>query len=1596
MNHMFKLIWSRDLCMLVPVPEGASSSLRADRSVGRRLRRLAKKLGNVGNSSALVVGLIVLPHSVSALPTDGIATNPSQVTIASSGSEMTVIQSSAKAVINWTGFDIAAGETVTFSQPGASSIALNRVTTGSESKIYGNLNANGQVFLVNNNGVLFAEGANVNVGGLVASALAISDNNFNAENFTFTSSSNNAAHVVNNGSIAASGYVALIGPNVKNEGSVATSNGSAALGAGGTVLMTFLNNNLLSFQVSEAAATSEVSNGGEILATNGLVILSSGPAEQILQTVVNNTGIIQAQGVSVSGGVISLLGGETGAVSATTVALEAAGSININAPINILGSTDSSSLSFHYGQGSETGADAFADVNAPVSLPTTATFTTKQGSTGTIEAYTILDAVGAAGSTTATDLQGMNGDLTANYALGADIDATSTSSWNDNTGFRPIGTEKGDQENFNNRFAGKFNGLGHKISDLTIKMEGIMTNENTNQKGAAIGLFGGTYGAEISNIGLVDSAVSGERYVGALVGWAEDTLISNSYSTGTVAIVPGTDEVQKMDRVVGGLVGQLENGAVQGSYSEANVSGNRAGGLVGVTSGDALVKLSSALGDISGDEQQGGLVGYNTGTSRIEDSSALGDISGDEQQGGLVGSNIGYIVNSHALGDVTSSNGMAGGLIGTHIAGEVTDSYATGNVVSGGDDAGGLVGWLNGTAIIAGSNATGNVEGVNNVGGFVGRIDTTSALTYITNSFSEGNVEGVNKVGGIVGHVRGGSIDNTTASGDITATGDYAGGLVGHYEGFERSNLTNTSAQGHVQGNNYVGGLVGHTSGIEINRVSAQGTASGNGSVGGLVGYLSGDLGNAYSTGEVTGSGDKVGGLVGHADRVDIEYTYATGNVIGKANMVGGLFGEANEAVKIENSYSIGNVSGKNRVGGLAGFARNSNITKTYASGDVTGVEEIGGLAGTSHSTGFSQVYATGEVTATTSTALVGGLIGSALGGSAENAYWDTQTTGQSSSADWTEKYNNTGLTTTQIKSLSTFDGMSEDISAIGGQNTAWRIYEGQSAPLLRGLMSDVTLSEELTRTYDGSTTANLSGVGLNLEVEGVELTSGLFASKDAGTDILIEAGYAKTGDENLSTVLQRYDFNFTGTITPKELNVTGLSVAGRAYNGSDEISLTGDAALSGFIGSETVTISNGTATSGTLSSPNAGAQSVATSISLSDGDEGGLAGNYSVLQPSVSNVIIAKKILTGTVTANNKVYDGSTVAIGTTLDVEGFVDTETVTATVNASTFNNSDVGTATTVTVNGFTIADGTNGGLASNYNLPNRLTASAFVTPKELTATATAYDKVYDGSTAAIGTTLAVEGFVDTETVTATVDSTFNSSNVETATTVTVNGLSLSDGTNGGLASNYSLSTGQLASASITPKELVVTGLSAADRFYNGSNEISLTGDAALSGFIGSETVTISNGTATTGRLSNPNAGTRSVTTSISLLDGDEGGIVGNYFVLQSSVNDVEIYSQIQVPSVKPAEIPVTSSSPLLSNDGTGGTSETGEASQTAASETVSATEKLDLENDTVSDTENGSDETTEIDEAGNNLEESVEDDTINQQAKTDNETELKNTI
>ena len=145
--------------------------------------------------------------------------------IAQSGNAMTVKQASQNFSVNWQSFGIASGETVRFVQPSVSAIALNRVLGNDASQIYGNLQANGQVFLINPNGVLFGRGAQVDVGGLVASTLNITDADFLAGNFRFQGTGGN---VTNQGSINAN-YVALLGNQVLNEGVITAQLGTVAL-----------------------------------------------------------------------------------------------------------------------------------------------------------------------------------------------------------------------------------------------------------------------------------------------------------------------------------------------------------------------------------------------------------------------------------------------------------------------------------------------------------------------------------------------------------------------------------------------------------------------------------------------------------------------------------------------------------------------------------------------------------------------------------------------------------------------------------------------------------------------------------------------------------------------------------------------------------------------------------------------------------------------------------------------------------------------------------------------------------------------------------------------------------------------------------------------------------------------------------------------------------------------------------------------------------------------------------------------------------------------------------------------------------------------
>ena len=236
--------------------------------------------------------------------------------IVQSGNTTTVKQSSQNLSLSWKSFNIAPTETVNFVQPSATAIAVNRIYDTNGSQILGRLNANGQVYLINPNGVLFGQGAQINVGALVASTLDFNDASLGGNSRSF--SGTGAGSVVNLGAINAAGsggsngtggFVALLGNSVSNQGSISAPQGTVALGAGSAVTLTFQNSSLVKMKIDQSVLNSQSANGGVIHASGGLVLMSAGAQDALLASVVNNTGVIEARTVENRAGSIVLLGG---------------------------------------------------------------------------------------------------------------------------------------------------------------------------------------------------------------------------------------------------------------------------------------------------------------------------------------------------------------------------------------------------------------------------------------------------------------------------------------------------------------------------------------------------------------------------------------------------------------------------------------------------------------------------------------------------------------------------------------------------------------------------------------------------------------------------------------------------------------------------------------------------------------------------------------------------------------------------------------------------------------------------------------------------------------------------------------------------------------------------------------------------------------------------------------------------------------------------------------------------------------------------------------------------------------------------------------
>jgi len=846
--------------------------------------------------------------------------------ITQSGNTTDIRQSSTDLSIDWLSFNVGSQATVDFIQPSASSVAVNRIAGTNGSEILGHLDANGQVYLINPNGIVFGQGAQINVDGLVASTLDVSNESLSGTTRSF--SGDGTGTVVNQGSITANGgYVALLGNRVSNQGVITAQLGTVALGAGSAVTLDFSGNRLIHLQVDQSTLNNLAANLQLIQADGGLVIMTAGAQRTLLASVVNNSGIIEARTVESHAGTIELLGGMT----AGTV--NVAGTLDASAPTGGNGGfieTNAAHVEVANGAKVTTAAskglygtwliDPTDFTVAPTGGDITgATLSSDLNSTN----FTILSSSGASPVTGGGSGGNINVDDTVSWSANTTLTLTAANNVNVNSPITASGATAGlvikpNTKNGSESASGSgtFNlgateaitlsGAGASLSISTSKyvlnLGSTINLPNVSPTSTTALIIGGKPYTVINSLGSQGSItgtdlqgmqgnLSGLYALGSNIdasatsSWAYygDPNPNNDYGIAMIGTVsaPFKGTLDGLGHVIGNLLGAVDLAAPKTPYS----------GLFGATATASVIRNLGVTGVIMFGYGVGGLVGQNTGT--ISNCYVTGNVTGFGRatsstmvgMGGLVGLNSGTITNSYFAGslfanDMDGTHNGVGGLVGFNISGgTINNSYSTGNISGGTPDVvGGLAGYNYGQ--INNSYATGSVTAntPNGVGGLVG-----TNFGAISNSYATGSARGYRYIGGLVG-TNIGTISNSYATGSVTGATDVGqlgtdvGGLVGYGVG---GTISNSYAVGKVSGSNYVGGLMGgEYEGSVINSfwnitTSGQTTsAAGTGlttaqmqTAGNFTGFnfttIPGASGNAWVMVDADGTLNNVGGATG-------------------------------------------------------------------------------------------------------------------------------------------------------------------------------------------------------------------------------------------------------------------------------------------------------------------------------------------------------------------------------------------------------------------------------------------------------------------------------------------------------------------------------------------------------------------------------------------------------------------------------------------------------------------------------------------------------------------------------------------------------------
>jgi filamentous hemagglutinin family protein len=913
---------------------------------------------------------------------------------AASGNTLTITNTPG-AILHWQDFSIGANEITRFAQQSAFSTVLNRVTGANPSSILGSLQSNGRVFLINPHGIVFGQGAMIDTAGFIASTLDISDRDFLEGRLRFEGGGNGA--LKNGGTIRAEGDIYLVGPQVENTGLIRSDSGSVLLAAGQSVTITGPDAQGLQFalQAPEDAALNlgaiEAKNAAAMFAgtlrhsgdirANRVTLSATGEATLEADSIVTASGdganvLVWSDDTAHARGTISAkgAGGKGGFVETSARTLDVNGiRVDTGGGEWLI---DPNDFTIAASGGNMTGATLSANLGSG-----NVTILSSSGGVGSGDIH-VNDAVSWSANL-----------LTLTAARDINLNAVMTASGTSRLELNPATA----------------NGADGAVAGGTVKvgMNGSGFTGRVDFPGRAGTLFliinGLSYyvldglGAEgsTSDTDLQGMSSGGGRYA---LGSDIDASATSTWNAGLGFNPIGTSASH--------FIGQF-NGL---GHTISNLTINRpAQDYVGLFSYSSATVANVGLsgGSIRGDWRTGGIVAVNFGT--ISNSYNTGDVIGTQTivsdgdtYGGLAAYNYGSITNSYATGNV-SGDSIVGGLVGSN-SGSISNSYSTGAV--------------------AGSASYGNT-----VGGLVGNNSGGS----ISNSHATGNVSGIGNVGGLAGY-NAGTISNSYGTGAVNGTGNHIGGLVGYNT--LGSTITASHATGAVTadalGQRYIGGLAGQNDGTiadsySIAEVQAYSYA------GALVGYNDGAISGSYSTGIVTAVYQFAGGIAGYNDiGASISASHNTGSVSG-TEYVGGVTGWNDGSISV--TYNTGAVSGSiQNIGGLAGYNQ-AVITDTYNTGIVTGGQRVGGLVGANDGSGsITDSYNAGSVTGSSFT---GGLVGRYWAGAVTNSYWDTDTSGQSTSPG-----GGTGLTTAQMKQQANFTGW--DFGA------TWNIDAGSSYPYLR------------------------------------------------------------------------------------------------------------------------------------------------------------------------------------------------------------------------------------------------------------------------------------------------------------------------------------------------------------------------------------------------------------------------------------------------------------------------------------------------------------------------------------------------------------------